>query len=319
MNLIVHHLRFTLRARTLVHLGPQAGAQLRGALWGALQGFACTAPQLRHDPEHTRHCPMCHLLALEDGQSARGANPPRPFAIRPPLAERPQQDRIFYPGDTFHVGVNLFGDAAALFPYVFQAFQRMGEGGVGYGRGRFSIEHVEAYNPLSGENVPLLRERHFLAMPGAPVTQEAIERAAQRLPTETLRLRFLTPAQIKQRGQWVTQPNFAALIARLLERCQAIEQHYTDHPTPRDVWRERYLELTAAAEQIALAEDRTRWVRVQSGSRRTNSRNAISGLVGEAVFSGELRPFRVWLLWGQSLHVGKNAVKGNGWYALVAR
>ena len=317
MNLTVHHLRFTLRAATLVHFGPQAGAQIRGALWAALRRFACTAPSLQHDPEHTQHCPMCRLMALESGQSARGSNPPRPFAIRPPLAERPQQDRIFYPQDTFRIGVNLFGDVADLFPYVFQAFQRMGEGGVGYGRGRFTVEGVEAYDPLTGETMPLLRERRFIVAPGLPLSQAAIERAAQQLPANTLRLRFLTPTQIKQRGQMLNHPTPEALIARLLERCQALELHYTDRPTPQADWRERYLTLTEAARGITLAEDRTRWVRVQSGSRRTHSRNTIGGFVGTVTFRGDLRPFREWLLWGQSLHVGKNVVKGNGWYEVV--
>ena len=40
MNLTVHHLLFTLQAQTLVHLGSQAGAQIRGGLLAALREFA---------------------------------------------------------------------------------------------------------------------------------------------------------------------------------------------------------------------------------------------------------------------------------------
>lgn len=316
MNLVVHHLRFSLRARTLIHLGPQAGAQLRGALWAALQTFACHDPAARSDPAHAAHCPMCHLMALETGQSARGANPPRPFAIQPPLAEHALSDCYFYPDDPLAFGVNLFGDTVNLFPYLCQAVHRMGEIGVGYGRGRFDLERVQAVDPLTGRAKDLLDGGSVVAGPGLPITRESTRWAAGHLSPAALGLVFITPTQIKHRGQMLTRPSFEAVIARLLERCQALETHYTDDPTPQPAWRERYLSLTAAAANVQLVDDQTEWVRVQSGSRRTQSRNSLGGFVGLARYEGDLTPFAEWLVWGQSLHVGKNAVKGNGWYAI---
>ncbi len=318
MNLAVHHLRFSLRALTLVHLGPQAGAQLRGALWAALREFACAALSLAHDQEHARSCPMCRLVALETADDPRGANPPRPFAIRPPLAARPGDDLTLYAGDRCEVGVNLFGDAVDLFPYLCQAFDRMGNLGVGYGRGRFVLEGVQAVDPLSGAAVDLLRERRFVANPGLPVTEDRVAQAARCLPTDGVTLHFLTPLQITQAGSRTLTLSFFTLIARLLERCQALEQHYGPVPTPQPVWRERYLALTEAARGVRVAEDGMKWVTVRSGSRRTGGMNSISGLVGHARLEGDLAPFREWLVWGQSVHVGKNAVKGNGWYRVLA-
>lgn len=317
MNLVVHHLRFLVRATTLVHLGPQAGAQIRGALWAALQQFACTAPNIEGDPGHAQHCPMCRLMALETGTSPRGANPPRPFAIRPPLVDRIEQDRVFYTGDGFTIGINLFGDAAGLFPYVCQAVYRMGEIGIGYGRGRFVLEQIDAVDPLSGETMSLFKDRRIIAIPDFPITQNAIEQAIKGMSTERVQLRFLTPIHLKHEGQRLNKPVFVALLARLLERCQALELHYTDEPGEQAAWREQYLMLTELAQHVQVMEDRTRWFNVQTGSRRTGSRNSISGFTGDAVFQGNLSPFLPWLLWGQSLHVGKNAVKGNGWYEVV--
>ncbi len=317
MNLVVHHLHLTLQAETLVHLGPQAGAQLRGALWAALQQFACTASNIRPDPQHTQHCPMCRLMALETVEDARGNNPPRPFAVRPPLTGRIEDDRVFYTGDRFTVGINLFGDVVTLFPYICQAFYRMGEIGIGYGRGRFALQQIEAVDPLTGARIPLLQGRRIMAGPGLPLTHDKIKRSAATLPLDRITLRFLTPVFLKNQGQRLSHPDFAALIARLLERCQALELHYTERPTPQAEWRERYLALTEQAQQVRLVQDQTRWVEVGSGSRRTETRNSISGFVGEAVFEGDLSPFREWLLWGQSVHVGKNVVKGDGWYEVV--
>ncbi len=319
MNLTVHHLLFTLRAHTLVHLGPQAGAQIRGGLWAALREFACAAPSIQGDPDHARHCPMCRLVALETAESARGVTPPRPFAVRPPLPASPGQECVFHSGETFVVGINLFGEAVDSFPYLCQASYRLGELGLGYGRGQFSIERIQAVNPLTGATRDLLQGQRIVALPDQPVTDALVQQTAQRLPPDRLHLRFLTPTELTYQGGHADRPYFDVLIARLLERCQALEEHYTADPTPRAVWQERYQSLTQAAQQARLAEHRTRWVRVKSGSRRANSVNAVSGFVGEAVVEGDLEMFRPWLVWGSSLHVGKNAVKGNGWYDLNSR
>lgn len=316
MNLTVHHLLFTLRAQTLVHLGPQAGAQIRGGVWAALRELACAAPQVQGDPDHARHCPMCRLVALETAESARGNNPPRPFAVRPPLPTHPGQDCLFRSGENFVVGLNLFGAAADSFPYLCQAFHRLGQLGIGYGRGQFTIERIQAVNPLTGESHDLLQGQRIAALPALPVAGALVQQTAQRLPADALRLRFLTPTELTYGGRQADRPYFDVLIARLLERCQALEQHYTADPAARASWQERYQHLTEAARRVYLASDHTRWVRVTSGSRRTNSINAVSGFVGTAIFEGDLEPFREWLVWGASIHVGKNAVKGNGWYEL---
>jgi len=316
MNLTVHHLLFTLQAQTLVHLGPQAGAQIRGGLWAALREFACAAPKVQGDPDHARHCPMCRLVALETAESARGSTPPRPFAVRSPLPAHPGQDSLFRSGENFVVGINLFGEAADSFPYLCQAFHRLGQLGIGYGRGRFTIERIQAVNPFTGESHDLLQGQRIVALPALPVTEGLVQQAAQQLPADVLRLRFLTPTELTHRGKQVDRPYFEVLIARLLERCQALEQHYTATPAARASWQERYQQLTEAARRVHLASDQTRWIRVRSGSRRTNSINAVSGFVGTATFEGDLEPFREWLMWGASIHVGKNAVKGNGWYEL---
>jgi hypothetical protein len=317
VNLTVHHLRFTLEARTVVHLGLQAGAQLRGALWDALSQFACQAPSLRGDPEHTRHCPMCRLVALETGDSPRGKNPPRPFAVQPPLAARPEQERYFRSGEQWSVGISLFGDLADVFPYLCQAMYRVGEKGIGYGRGQFNVVRLQAVNPLTRQTQDLLEGQHVRALPNLPVTAEVIAAAAQSLSPRQAHLRFLTPTEIVEDHQFLSAPTFSSLIARLLERCQALELHYAADPTPQPIWRERYLRLTDAARQVGMMRVETRWIKVRSGSRRTGVSTPIGGFVGDVLYEGNLTPFHEWLLWGQSLQVGKNTVKGCGWYEIL--
>ncbi len=317
MDLKVHHLRFTLQATTLVRLGPQAGAQIRGALWAALKTFACTDPANQSDPEHVKHCPMCRVFHLETQQGERGVNPARPFAIRPPLASAPEDNRVYQTGDHFEFGINLFGGVEELFPYIARGVHQMGHIGLGYGRGRFVIKYVKAVNPLTHQQQDLYADGKIIAAPAVPVLPQQVAVISNNISAQVVTLRFITPTQITIKDKITRQPDFQPLVARLIERCQSIELHYTESPTPQPVWRDLYLSLSEQAADVNVLRDETWWVHIQSGSRRSDSRNSISGFVGEVTFEGELKPFMEWIIWGQSLHVGKNTAKGDGWYEII--
>jgi hypothetical protein len=67
-----------------------------------------------------------------------------------------------------------------------------------------------------------------------------------------------------------------------------------------------------------LADDKTRWIDVVSYSSRSRQRTPIGGLVGQVTLAGDLALLRELLVWGSLIHVGKNAVKGDGWYTISA-
>ncbi len=308
-GLAVHHLRFSVEAQTPIELGLQAGAQLRGALYNALRSQSCTAPGAKHDPAQVDWCPVCRLMAREDPEAIRGKDIPRAFAVQPPLDRFPR----YAPGQRFCFGISLFGDAIAVFPYIVLALPLMGQTGVGYGRGRFVLRRIEACNPLTGEVEVLMEEgAHGVHQPTLSVTPEQVNLAAMCLPADRLTLQFLTPARLTEGQVLVKRPVFRTLIARLLERFDTLNREY-GHALSASPWEE----LTAQAEAIRIAEDRTQWVEVYSGSRRRGYSTPISGFVGPVMYEGDLDVFRVWLLWGQSIQVGKNVVKGDGLYEVV--
>jgi hypothetical protein len=316
VDLALYHLRFYLEAQSPIHMGPQAGSQLRGALWEALSETVCVAPKERQNPDHSLYCPMCFLLELQV-LSPRGENPPRPFAIRPPTAVRVEEDRVYRIGDRFELEMTLIGKARGLFPYLVQALARAGERGVGYGRGCFWITGIESYLPLSKECEDLLLNGR-VKMPSLRFGQENVREAAKTLPLDALRLRFLTPTTLKDRGQILKRPDFTALIKRILERAQALVYHYGEPSGDQKVWQAIYEDLVKASEAIRLTQDHTRWVDIRAGSRRSNRYNEIGGFVGEARFDGKMQAFHEWLLWGQSLQVGKHVIKGNGSYEIAS-
>lgn len=306
----IHQIEFTLKADTDLHLGVQAGAQFRGALWSHLQRLACTDPSQQNNPSHSQYCPACFLLALE-APSARGNTPPRPFVIRPPLASRAEDDRYYITGDSFKLGVNLFGYAIKLFPYVAQAIMQIGMSGVGYHRGRYTIQKIESVHPITKKRTTLMEEG-ITKIPSQPLTYDDVCTFLNNWVADTVELRFLTPTQINNKGKLSQRPQFALIIARLLERLEAIYYHYTKTDRLLD-WSDTYQSLVSQAEAITITLDNTRWIESKGGSRRANRLQDLSGFVGDAQFTGNIKPFLPYLLWGQSLHIGKNTPKGNGW------
>jgi hypothetical protein len=305
-SLEVHHLWFTCTARTPVRFGRQAGAQLRGALWEALQTSISDTDLLEA------------LITLETPTAARGANPARPFSIRPPLDGGPAADRHYAVGESFTFGLSLFGHMVDLFPYVMQSVYQMGQIGVGYGRGQFVLKRAYATHPLTGAEQVLLDKGRIIAAPSVPVTASDVADYVRQMPWDTVWLRFLTPTQLTgDERTLLSTPQFDRLIARVIERAQNIAQNYTTVATPRSAWRDLHLSLQKQAGGVQMTRCNTHWLDVRSGSRRANSTKKISGFIGEAQFSGGLEPFLPWLVWGQSLQVGKNTVKGDGWYALA--
>lgn len=314
-DLAIYHIQFRLEAQSQIHMGAQAGSQLRGALWEALSEIACLEPAEKRNPSHALHCPSCFLMELQS-LSPRGENPPRPFTLRSPAAVRVEDERVFMTGDKFEMQMTLMGKATGLFPYLVQGLAGAGQRGVGYGRGRFSIQAIESYQAFKPEKESLLVNGR-VKLPSIRFGHKDIVAAAENLASDTLRLRFLSPTTLKDNGQILKRPDFAALIKRILERTQAMAYHYGETSAEQSDWQPLYSDLSQAAAGIRLKQDNTRWVDLQSGSRRSNRYNDIGGFVGEALFEGDMRPFHTWILWGQALQVGKNVVKGNGAYEIA--
>lgn len=317
LPLNVHLLVFEGEVQTPVEFGPQAGAQLRGALWEALREVVVCDDKLAGTPEHSRFCPLCRLIMMESQDSPRGVNPPRPFAIRPPLDFDAHHRIKYQSGQTFRFGVNLYGDAEQLFPYVCQAAYKIGQIGVGYGRGRFLMRRAEAVNPFTGQTQVLYAESKLRGLPSIPVTHEVISAAVRMWPKRQVRLRWLTPCELTDQKRPATTPYLWIVMGRLLERAQLLEMHYTPEPSETALWRELHLRLQERAKQVEITQNDTHWVHVMSGSRRADALKPVSGLVGTSRYEGDVSDMLYWLAWGSVLHLGKNVVKGNGWYEIL--
>lgn len=308
----VQHLRFTVRATEGVRFADQPGSALRGALYHALAGHFCSESFNRVTAGHSERCPVCWLMALEDPANQRGRDVARPLTIQPP-------EKTFYQqGESMTFGVSLIGQARSVLPYLVRAVEWMGRDGIGKGRGRFELIAVHEYTPLLDAE-RLLMDGSTVRSPTLAVTPSRVMELAAELTMDKITLHFLTPTRLISEGKLVKSPDPAVLISRLLERCQNLAAHYaeTEDKPSSEHWKYHAAKLVDGARGLRLAYSEIEWVEVFSGSKRQGRATPISGFIGAARWEGTVAPLREWLLWGQSLHVGKDAVKGNGWYRVV--
>jgi hypothetical protein len=316
--LTTHHLEFTAVAATPIELDAQAGAQVRGALVEALWGRFCAnqaAPSCGACPL-LRVCPVAALVApmREEGETG-GEQRPRPYVVRPPDAPR-----RYEPGEELRFGLALFGPAALLFPYVVMAAQGVEQGGIGRRlpenggrRGALRLSEIAAVSPLSAEHQILYRpDLRQVQSPGLPVCAAEVAAAAEALPADRLTLRFLSPLRLIERGQLMHTFALRPFAQRLKERLDQLATAYGDGPAlPR-------LDFEALAEAVHVARDDTRWVDLVNYSSRQRRGLPLGGLVGAVTLAGNLpASLRELLVWGSLVHVGKNCVKGDGWYAIA--
>ncbi|MFQ6102493.1 MAG: CRISPR system precrRNA processing endoribonuclease RAMP protein Cas6 [Anaerolineae bacterium] len=354
-NFTAHQLHFTCEVHTPILLNEHQGSAIRGALFHALRGQFCFNKEVKscgHCPLSAT-CPICFLVATRDPQSKRGVEVPRPYTIEPPLERMDESTsqrmgesasqrmgerkfvnspiRRYEPGEILEFGLSMFAQALNLFPYVVLGSQALERGGVGKrinesanrrrGRGRrrgtFVIREIAAVNSLTGERQPVLRQGDSLVqVPDVPITHQQVLQRANELAariTDRLTIEFRTPMRLIQRKHLVKEISFSPLFHRLMERLSSLAGQYCDTPLDLD-WRGTLLPL---ADKVETVEDHTRWVELESYSTRKRGRTPTSGLLGWVTFrADDWTPFLPWLVWGEVVHVGKDAVKGNGWYVM---
>lgn len=303
-------------------------------------------------------CPVAALVAPLRDENPRGRDIPRPFVLAPSLshmnAMAPSANTAFLaltPGQPYSFDLCLIGHAATLFPYIAMSMSTVEVIGIGRRqngkRGRPQVLSIEALDPFSGETQPLYRRGEAkVAAPTLAVTPERIAERAASLSTERLTLRFLSPTRLIAEGQLMRRPDPRTLVLRLLERLDALEREYGETetvPYSRNggacanidetqgeastaeaidavrvaAW-QRCMQLAEIASRVEVVDDTTRWVDVASYSQRQGRATPIGGFVGSVTYGGDIAALRELLVWGEVLHIGKNAVKGDGLYRIDA-
>lgn len=302
--------RFHCRATTLLVFPRYAGSAWRGAFGHALKRTVCVT-RLRDCRQCLlrRSCAYSYLFETPppEGASMLSKYPaaPHPFLIHPEATNA----RRYEAGEAFSADLTLIGRANVQLPYVIHAWREIGVGGVGVGRGRFTLEAVSQSLPDEGwreiyRDGGVLSAEPPLALPATP------------LPGGRCALVLETPLRIQYREHLmgVREFSFQGLVAALLRRLSLLCYFHGEGPLQAD-----FRALVDQAGAVQALETDLSWYDWERYSNRQKTRLRMGGLLGRVVFDGSaLVPFWHWLTAGQAVHVGKGTVMGLGGYRLEA-
>lgn len=343
-KLSAYMLRITIEALEPIRLGTYPGSALRGALMGALLHRFCGNPgatTCQGCPLHAG-CPVTGLVAPLREDHPRGQDGPRPFvlgvAYPVSLEQRASDaipdeggDHVLQPGNCLAFDLTLLGTATQYFRLVMLSLPIVEDVGIGTSlqrlggrRGRLRVLRVEAVDLEGVAKEPLYTADHRVATePCIKITPTDIAEHAEQLATGRLTLDFVTPTRLIGGGHLLKRPEFHPLVLRLVERLEALEGAYgevddLDPDEARQVNYQRYVSFGRLASQVRLGTQHVSWVDLSSYSSRQKRSTPIGGFIGQVTYEGDLRDLRELLVWGEVVHVGKNAVKGDGCYRIAS-
>lgn len=305
------------RFRFSIKAGPEGlalptykGATFRGGFGSVFRRITCALRRqdcrgctLREECPYAyifETAPPPHTEAL-----SRYENIPRPFVLEPPLETK----RDYLPGETLHFHLVLIGRAIQYLPYFIIVIREMGEAGLGQGRRPFTLDEVAACGLDAAVSIYAAEsgvvKNLDLSYSGKQLLEPFPEKAVR------LRVAFDTPVQLKDGGKEVFRPDFHIFFRQAMRRISSLAYFHQGEPLHVD-----YPALTERSRQIVMTENTTRRHDWERYSRRQQQRLGMGGLIGTVVYEGALDEFLPFLILGEQVHVGKNAVFGLGKYRL---
>ncbi len=306
-------IRYTAQER--LRLPVWKGSALRGAFGHVFRRLACVGGRLCPPCRVPDRCPYHYIFetAPLPGSVAlrKLTDIPRPFVFEPPE----DTAEIYEPGAPFELGLVLIGRGIDFLPHFIVTLRELGEQGLGFRRGRLGALEITARNG-AGSPVKVYTERDRLVRGhDCAVTVDHILQRHLELPSDpcSLALRFHTPTTLRRDGRLVDRPEMGTLIRNLIHRVTALSLFHCGAKWPTDG---EIPGLIRAAEQVCLARSDVRWVDWERFSSRQQTTMKFGGIVGEAVYEGEVGPLLPLLWAGEGVHVGRHCVFGNGRYSM---
>jgi hypothetical protein len=321
----LHHLRFCFVPEAPLLLPAyNKGNVIRGGFGSTFRRIVCHANCRAPETCELRSvCPytaVFHPFVPEGSEKiSKNQDIVRPFVIKPPLETK----ETYLPTERLSFDVVLVGKIKDYLPYFIVTFKELSQAGLGRDRAPVelcTVGHVGS----DGIEVPVYTSENNLVQPPAKGISWA-DICASHSPNNgsmnplqdgagnvrRITLRFLTPTMLKADGMQARRPSFGPIAKRLRDRINALSYFYCGKGLAVD-----FKAFGEQAEGIKTVADSTRWVESSRYSRRREVTHDLSGFVGQVSFEGDLAAFVPYLKLGEYVHVGKNAVFGNGWYQI---
>jgi len=246
---------------------------------------------------------MFEPSALAGGPSGL-ADWPRPFVFRASRLDGHTAVR----GEAFSFDLNLFDMHSPAIAYLVLAFAQLAHEGLGPSRGRADLLEVAQLDE-GGECVARIYDgQQFLLSEGrAPMTLDLAAGAPGAERVERVRVRFVTPTELKSGQQLAEKPEFGVLAGRIRDRLSTLRALYGEGPLEID-----FRGFGERAARVKMTRCEIGRVDLARRSSRTGRVHPIGGFVGEAEYEGELGEFVPYLKAGKWVGVGRQTVWGKG-------
>jgi hypothetical protein len=317
-------LRFHFSALDKVVFPPgKAGNVLRGALGTALRRISCTpdCTGARVCP-HRDECAYARIFepsAFGHGPSGLGDRP-RPFVLRAAHLNGAR----FQPGQSFHFDVHLFERNSSVAADFVRAFVELALEGIGPGRGRMEPRGIafldqDRKESPSPAGMPAPRGADLqVCNAGIPAGTD-LSLGPEVLPfihvdlspdpgaSSAVRVRFVTPTELKSSDGLAALPEFPVLFARIRDRVCTLRALYGGGPLEIDF---RGIAHRSAAVRMTDCKLESR--HVDRRSSKTGLTHPLGGFTGYADYAGKLTEFLPWLKAAVWTGVGRQTVWGKG-------
>lgn len=305
---------FDIRALNSLHFSAFSGPSFRGGFGSVLRQLACvTGMSDCGSCPVLRECPFTQLFncAAPEGDQhfSKELQVPRPFIIDAPEQREASQ------GQHMRFRLALSGRSAQLLSYVVLAFRQLGLVGIGRGRGRYELVSVTCIDPLN-RRLPCQvydgNQNRMYANNSFSIAFSTVTDQYASLQVRKLKVHFRSPTHLKAGGRAVHEPpEFEHMLRAVLRRYSDLSALYGEKRPNLD-----YRQLIELSKEIQLTASNLNYFRQQGFSQRKGEETPTEGITGSVIYEGDLTPFMPYLIYGQWLHIGKQATFGMGKYDL---
>lgn len=316
-NFFLSHYSFTLIPETTINMPKfNKGNVLRCAFGSSLKHIVCAVSgQECADCLLREKCAYTLIFnPIGLGSAKRLKNTPRGFVVKPPL----ENETVYSSNKPLSFEIVLIGDRINYLPYVLVALMELGKYGIGENRGKFKISDISILK--NGNAISIYeQETNTVKNLSCLITGKEILECAKKLKLSEITLEFLTPTRIrynptgeKGKSEVVRTPEFHHLIRRLRDRANALATTYCGGPLDID-----FKGIAERAKMVKTKEINLKWIEKKRYSRKKPYYHDQSGFIGKITFEGDLTESLPLLALGEYIHIGEDAVFGNGWYRII--
>ncbi len=298
--------RLEFLARDSIYFPPgKSGNIVRGAFGTIFRQIVCANDcHNARTCEQRATCPYARIFepVAQPADGPSGLHDwPRPFVFRAAHLD----GVTIEPGKTFHFDVHIFDLKEPSIVYFVLAFAQVAKDGIGPRRGRARLARADQLDSSGKPAAQVYNGEVFVPNELLPPINLSLSAEAESI--SKVRVRFMTPTELKHGQLLATRPEFAVLFGRIRDRLSTLRALYGPGALEIDFKgmgdRAALVKMTRCGLQFSEAERR---------SAKSGERHPLGGFVGEAEYEGDLGEFMPYLRAAKWIGIGRQTVWGKG-------